>query len=313
MVEHKCIRCRKTFTKKSTFVDHTKRKNPCHKISTKNPPTNSSVSTKSNQKMHQCPNCKSVFTRSDALKRHVEHRCKQKKEKKAIDSENQLLIKEILEEMKQIREENHELRNKNLELENKLLQIEKNKSGDVINSHNIITDLSTNTQNIVNNFNIVAFGKEALDKDVPEDVCETIFLKGFEAVPFLVKYIHFNEKMPEYQNCYISNMRDKHAITYDGKKWNLTEATEVLKTIREDKQTFLENKFEAFYDSLDELTRKKFNKFLAEKDSDEMAERYKESLRLLLYNNRGMVVATKKKLEMITKNKLNDRKVPVLN
>ncbi len=318
MVEYKCNRCNQIFSKKSIYINHLKRKNPCKKTSIKNPPINPPKPDRIVKKEYRCSFCDLIFTRSDSLKKHTENRCKKKKED-ITNSENQLILKEILVEMKLIREENYELKHENkdlkskaVELEKKLLLIENNKMGDVINYHNIITDASVNTQNIINNYNIVAFGKEELEKTVPESVCKKIFLKGFEAVPSLVEYVHFNEKNPECQNCYISNMRDKYAIIYDGEKWNLRDASEVINTLRDDKQTFLENKFEAFYDSLDEITCKKFGKFLAEKDSDAVAERYKQSLRLLLYNNRGIVITSKKKLEesrkiiQVTNNKISE-------
>lgn len=100
-------------------------------------------------------------------------------------------------------------------------------------------------------------------------------------------------------------MRDKYAITFDGKNWNLTDASNVINTLRDDKQIFLENKFEEFYDSLEKTTQKKFKKFLAEKDSDIVINRYKESIRLLLYNKRGIVINTKDKLDKLIKDKIN--------
>jgi hypothetical protein len=57
------------------------------------------------------------------------------------------------------------------------------------------------------------------------------------------------------------------------------------------------SKFEDFYDSLDNQTKIKFKRFLSEADTDEVRNRYKESLRLLLYNKKGIVIETKNKFD----------------
>lgn len=214
--------------------------------------------------------------------------CHIKKLKLIKDSNNQLILEEILEEMKQIKEKNKEIEEENKEQKKLILCLQneiKNKAGDTINSHN--------TQNITNNINIVAFGEEELETIVSNEICKKILFKGFEAVPCLIEYVHFNKDKPELHNCFISNMRDKYAVTYDGINWNLTDANEVINTLRDDKQIYLENKFEEFYDLLDKTTQKKFNKFIAERDSDLVINRYKESIRLILYNKRGIVIKTK--------------------
>src|SRR4029078_4997121 len=186
--------------------------------------------------------------------------------------------------------ENKELKEQNKELK---LLIKSN----IGTTNNIKNNNQQNNNTTINNFNLVAFGKEELENIVPDEICKKILFKGFEAIPGLIEYVHFNKEKPEYHNCFISNMRDKYAITYDGKNWNLTDANDVINTLRDDKQIFLENKFEEFYDSLEKTTQKKFKKFLAEKDTDIVINRYKESIRLLLYNKRGIVIKTKDKIE----------------
>ena len=36
------------------------------------------------------------------------------------------------------------------------------------------------------------------------------------SIPALVEYVHFNKDIPEYNNVYISNMRDNYVMIYDG-------------------------------------------------------------------------------------------------
>ena len=70
----------------------------------------------------------------------------------------------------------------------------------------------------------------------------------------------------------------------------------------DNKRVFLERKFYDFYDSLDNQTKIKFKRFLDEADTDVVINRYKENLKLLLYNKRNMVINTRKNIENKIKN-----------
>jgi hypothetical protein len=232
------------------------------------------------KKEYVCPNCSQKFSRSDSLNRHLNSRCKVKKENENKDEILNLLLIEMNEQRKIIESLKQELHN-NINSNNK-------------NCNNTITNTTTNnTQNITNNNIIVAFGKEKLADIVNDNICKKILFRGFEAVPQLIEYVHFNEKKPEYHNCYISNMQNKYAIVYDGNNWKLEDAIEVINALRDDSRVFLENKFDEFYDSLDEETKKKFGRFLSEADTNIVINRYKNDLRLLLYNKRGIVINTR--------------------
>jgi hypothetical protein len=92
-------------------------------------------------------------------------------------------------------------------------------------------------------------------------------------------------------------MRTKYAIVYDGYDWKLENANDVIETLKDNKKDFLERKFEDFYDSLDNQTKIKFNRFLAEADTDTVINRYKEQLILMLYNKKGIVIETRNKFD----------------
>src|SRR5579885_3248135 len=188
------------------------------------------------------------------------------------------------------------------QLKEEIVQLKNNNTNSIqnVNSHNTTNNTQNNNNMQINNnnqINIVAFGKEKLDEIVSDEICKKILFRGFEAVPKLVEYIHFNEKKPEYHNCYIPNLRDKYAIVYDGNNWQVKDAIDVIETLRDNKRDYLERKFDDFYDSLDKETKKKFERFLNEADSDVVINRYKESLRLLLYNKKNIPLKTRKKLE----------------
>lgn len=56
----------------------------------------------------------------------------------------------------------------------------------------------------------------------------------------------------------------------------------------------MENKFDEFYDTLDNKSQEKFNNFLNEADTDLVMNSIKENIKLLLYNKREIIKNTKK-------------------
>ena len=149
----------------------------------KTPKLNSNPPEINKMKKITCEYCVKKFTRSDSLNRHLNGRCKEKIKltedqkiiKKLLEemNKNQIEINEkqniLLKEMKLIKNENGKLKNKINHLVSK---------GDIINSNN-----TTQNNLLINNINIVAFGKEKLDEIIGEDECKKILFRGFEARP----------------------------------------------------------------------------------------------------------------------------------
>lgn len=221
-------------------------------------------------KTFSCQHCKKTFTRKYTLNRHIELRCKKQIEETDI-------LNKLLAEMQEL----------------KAAQ----KSQQLINVNQ--QPINVNVENLTLNINIVPFGMEDLDKIEPH-ICKQILNKGFRAIERLIEHIHFNKNMPEYHNCYISNMRDKYAVVYDGTKWKLIDVHEAIADLKDNKQYYLENKFEEFYESLDENTKTKFNRFLSEKDTNDVENQIKENIKLILYNNKDVPMATKNALAITT-------------
>jgi len=79
---------------------------------------------------------------------------------------------------------------------------------------------------------------------------------------------------------------------------------EVINQLYDDKEYYLEDKFSDFIDSLDEVTKKKFRRFLNERKNDGVEDKIKHQIKLMLYNKREIPLATRNKLEGIQKNNL---------
>lgn len=280
--KYQCNRCNKQFTWKYTLYRHEQKY--CNKDNHQN-----NVDDSNNQNI--CKFCKKYLSRSDSLRRHISI-CKNKK-----DDDKSIEIYDII---KSIPDPNKD------EIFKKLLEMVNTKS-----EHNIInvntTNNTTNTTNTTNNNNInngivnnieikiLPYGKEDLSYITDKDY-KYFIKKGFQSVPELVKYIHFNNCKPEYHNIYISNMRDNYIMVFDGKGWKLQNKKDVLDDMYHSKKEILEEKFNELYKELSESAKRKFDRFLNDEQDKKVVDNIKEDLKLVLYNNRKIPEKTKKKI-----------------
>ena len=237
-----------------------------------------------------CNFCQKTFTRNDNLIRHINKYCKVKKQD---DMNKEILFRKLINDMESLKKENKQIMNENNQLKKQINHIEiKNNNIDVKN-YNTINNKTVNNNNL--NINLVAFGKEDMSS-ITDNVCKSILNKGFQSVPKLVEYVHFNKNRPEHHNVYISNMRDNYVMVYDGKKWNLGLKDEVIDQILDEKRMFLVEKFEDLISELNPFTIKKFRRFLDSQDEDQVANNIKKDIKLILYNNKKIPEETRKLL-----------------
>jgi uncharacterized C2H2 Zn-finger protein len=221
----------------------------------------------------KCPFCEREFKTKYNLLRHINNVCRAKRQMVKIVEENNQLKTEI----------------KNLQM-------------------HVTNNINSNNNNITNNISIVAYGKEDITGLLTNKDFRSIMRRGMRSIPELVQRIHFDEKVPENHNVYISNLRNQYVLMYDGKKWRLIDRKEALQQIYGDHYEILETKFEELIgeESLDESTIEKFRNFLNyvnnsnNEDEDEIqsnknVEMVKEDLKKILYENRDIVENTKKK------------------
>ena len=333
MVEHTCERCLKTFSKKCDYTYHINRKNPCvlkvntqsnilhhdlpnltqiNQINQINPNIQNSVN--SNNKC-KCNYCKKEFCNKYTLERHLNERCKIKKEDINKKEEiYQLLLKQMEENNKK---QMDELKNEILKQQNQIYELTKqiNKSNTTINNTNNGTmntienqtnNQTNNTNNQQNNIknlhiNLIAHGKEDLSF-ITEDHLKKILYKGFKSIENLTQIVHFDKNRPENHNIYISNIKDTYVMMYDGEDWKLIDREKCLTDIYDEKSDYLVEKFEELEDKLDEQTMKRFGNFLSKKDDDKIIEQTKREIKLILYNNRKIPEETRRLLRLNDEN-----------
>ena len=243
MVNYKCIRCGYITTKRCNFKDHINRKNICKPIledisienlkicyntdRTQNNPKITQSATQNNPNepiKYICDYCNKVFNRNWHKTRHLKI-CKKKNKSNILTlNENKEIqnIKKELEELKQSKNITNNTNNTN-----------NNTNTNTINNNNTIN----NTQNIIIN----NYGEENIKYLKSKDF-KYLLSNVSDAIPKLIKYIHFNDEHPENHNIKYTNKDGSYFEIMKDNKWILvSKDTEILNIIYKNNCLLLEN------------------------------------------------------------------------
>ena len=150
---------------------------------------------------------------------------------------------------------------------------------------------STITQNIQQNIKLLAYSNTDTSHLTDNDYLKCLKHSNF-CIPHLIEKIHFDPKKPENHNIYISNLKNNYAMIYDGNKWNLKDRDEVINNILDEKEVIVEQKLEEWIENGKNYPdiMKKFNRYLEKKENDTVLNKVKNEIKLMLFNNREMIV-----------------------
>lgn len=192
-----------------------------------------------------CKYCSKSFTCKNAMYRHTKHRC----------DKNEDYVKDLV-----ITIQSEKIKQLELQLENtKQLKIKQN---DKFQPNNILPYRNTDTSHLT-------------DEDFIQCVNQP------NCVKHLIEKIHFNPTKPENMNVYITNLKDKYMMIYDG-TWK-TEHKTVLNKIYYDKEYIIREWLEN--DKYPEI-KQKFMKYLNQIENDETLNQMKEEIKLMMYNQK---------------------------
>jgi len=210
-----------------------------------------------------CKYCEQSFKFRQSMYRHIKYSCTKNKDED-LKELVRLLNLQVQEQKNQI-----QVQNKNIEKLMGKLEIRG----------------SFNTTNIQNNFTLLGYRETDISHLTDEDYRFCI-KKVNHCVKTLIDKVHFNPLKPENRNIYISNMKDKYLMVYDGSNWNLANKKEELERLFEEKEMMLEE----WLDSNPEpILKDKFLKYLNNKEDDDCLNHIKEEIKLMLYNKGELV------------------------
>ena len=314
MVNYKCIRCGYETNHKSKMTSHLNRKTVCkpllndiilddykemilncnpHFIPQKSSLDVSEIPQKSSSDTHFIPQksslmndlsdeednicefCEKKYSSKKNLWRHLKYNCKKKKKEEEEKSNLMSLVSLLNDQLKEQREQMNQIKK---ELDIKNYQID-----ELIKKSGI-------TQNIQNNIKILAYKNTDISHLTDQDYIQCLN-KSNMCIPQLIKKIHFNPEKPENHNVYISNIKNKYIMIYDGNKWNLNNQDEAIDDLIDANEFVLEQKLEEWIENGQDYPEimRKFNRYLEKKEKDEVLNKIKEEIKLILFNNRKVI------------------------
>ena len=296
-----CTECDKEFTTKQSLQYHIK-KGVCKK-----------------NHDFECDFCGKILSSAPSLSRHRSKSCKERKRIKdrelfADEMRNkELFIQEfgnngqynpkldkIYDMLVKMKEENAELKDQTMQIkrDNENLRSEfskkdmiTNKQSQNINFSNVNNGNVNNgtVNNTVNNIYLSGYGKEDMSRIDKNDLIK-VFKSGFNSALTLTELMHFNPKYPEFHNVYISSMKNKYAMMYNGHDWTLVMKDELIDKIYDNKRNYIEENLEDFVNSLSKSQLDALHRWLDSDDDHSYIKKVKNNIRLLLYNQRNLAL-----------------------
>jgi hypothetical protein len=253
--------------------------------------TNNMLDNVKSNRVHKCEYCSLTFSRQDALKRHIDSRCKIKNKDKNKENNNtdekNIQDKEmkknkqndvLLKKIKNLEKVIEEMKTNNKTSINKVIINANNNSTNTTNNNSNTTN-TTNINNSTNTVNIKlkAFGDTDLSRIDLETKLNFLNTVDFpNIIPNYAKYAFINDKMPENRNFKVLDIARNKCEYYDGQKW-----------IKDDANKCTIQMLDYLKDSLQDLFNKenieKTIKFI-KKNEEKLSQKYINCSKNFCYN-----------------------------
>ena len=144
------------------------------------------------------------------------------------------------------------------------------------------------TNNIINNIIQVNGYRNTDFSNIKDIIYSKALDKTLMSIPKMIEYTHFNPRLPENHNIYISNQKGKYAMVYDGNDWCIKDQKQTIDKLIDDQEYALDEWVNKVGDEHPK-EMKKFQRYMNVKEKDGAEEAMKEEVRMLLYNKRNVV------------------------
>jgi hypothetical protein len=330
-MEYKCDKCVKYYKTYQTLWKHNKEfhKNNSHKkdisshnlaISSHNTNHNTTTSShnvviyNNNHDSLICKICNKNFQNRSNRWRH-EKKCiinndnkikKQEEETKIKEQEENNKIKQLEEIINELKKQVSSILEEKGKIHHKTLQ----KINNQINNNGNI-----NNGQIINN-TYVKFGDVDYQRILDNKQVKHILNQQFMSLEESIKLVHFNKDLPEYNNVFITNMRDDIGYIFNGKEFISIKKNEMLNELIDTHVKEINLSLEKHKNKLNEKYVNRLEKFLDMLNDDDTKftdqnnqrtypsyKAYKiNSLKLLIYNS-----SDKKKLDELNNVELHEK------
>jgi hypothetical protein len=231
----------------------------------------------------ECKYCKKTFLKKEYLNKHLKKYCKEKKIYEEEEKQEKEHKEDLLKLVKLMNKKMNSLEKQLKKRDKQLLELQK-KTGVTIGQQN----------NIQNNIKILAFNKTDMSHLKDKDYLKFLSHSNF-CVPHMIKKLHFDPHKPENHNIYISNIKNNYVMIYDGKKWKLEDQKNVIDNMLDNSTFILEDKIEDWIKNGKKYPEimEKFTRYIEKKENDEVLNKIKQEIKLILFNNRTLVLQDK--------------------
>jgi hypothetical protein len=242
---YECAFCHRKFDKKYNYDRHRRHVKYC--VENKTIPLVKKPEVKE-QIREKCENCGKTFKNKFTLKRHQLKNCEKIEEINTSElptqeeTEFKKMITKTIDEIK--KEDNVVVAN--------------------ITINNYPNQKNTIKQtNIINNYNMNAFGKEDLSH-ITDEVIKNIFNNPSSSVIRMIKEIHFNEQCPENMNVRQPNLKINLVDLFNGVDWEKHNKEDVIHNLIASKKDILDDVVEKI--NIEDLKKEEYSKFSNELD-----------------------------------------------
>ena len=313
-MEYRCNICNKKYSSYQSIWIHNKKfhtniilksSDNILKNSTNNAKSSDIIPKNSDDKIYKCRKCSKIFHNVKTRWSH-EQKCKQPDTNKFEElaeknKELEKTINELKAQVSLIIKEKGKIHHKTLQKINNQLN---NTNNGFINNGNII------------NNTYVKFGELEYEKVLNNNQVKQILNKQYQCLEESIKKIHFNENLPEYNNVFITNMKDDIAYVFNGQQFISVRKNEMLNELIDTHVKEINLSLEKNKNNLNEKYVTRLEKFLdmlndddtkfTDEDNQRTYNSYKaykiNSIKLLIYNE-----SDKKKLEALNSISLEEK------
>ena len=239
------------------------------------------------EKKYPCKYCGKEFKYRSGVSKHIKYSCKQNKDED---------IKELARLLNEVNEQNRILSKQNndnqVEIEKMQKQISKlTKKLQIQKLEHVVNNTTNENSNNTVNYTINNY----IDTDYSH-LTERDYVKCIKdcnhCVKTLIEKVHFNKKKPENMNIYIPSMKDKYIMVYKNNSWDIQDRKEVLKELYDRNEWTLEAWYDEYKDKYPEIIMS-FERYLQNKEEDDIVNQVKEKILMELYNKRDLVLDNK--------------------
>ena len=278
MLKYNCESCGFHTNHKPNFERHLKTKK--HIESTKSQHLVNQKSTFSQPKVtiseeqetspFQCKYCFKNFKFKQSMYKHIKYTCKKNKD-------------EDLKELARLFNE----KDKQLKVQDK--QMDKmQKQIDKLTNKLQIQNINRGTINN-NTINIQLLNHADTDYShlTPKDYMMCI-KNCNRCVRTLIEKVHFNPDKPENMNIFLSNIKGKYMMIYKDNEWQIRNKKEQLENLYDSNEVVLECWYDEYKAKYPHIINS-FQRYLKNKDGNDVLNKVKDEILVMLYNKRKMI------------------------